>query len=150
MQHTSGGSSGGSGAAVASGMVPIAHGGDGGGSIRIPASCNGVIGLKPTRQRIPIAPLPSESWYGLVVEHVLTRTVRDSAALLDLSHGFDREGDALPPPPRKGFLKSTENGFQKMKIGYVTGSLLGRKTHPHCLEALDATMKKLALWSVPW
>lgn len=143
-EHTTGGSSGGSGAAVASGMVPIAHGNDGGGSIRIPGSCNGVIGLKPTRQRMPIAPQSSESWYGLVVEHVLTRTVRDSAALLDLTHGLDREGHALPPPPEKGFLKSTENGFQKLKIGYVTGSLMGRKTHPHCLEALDSTMKKLS------
>ncbi len=143
-EYTSGGSSGGSGAAVASGMVPIAHGNDGGGSIRIPGSCNGVIGLKPTRQRMPIAPKSSESWYGLVVEHVLTRTVRDSAALLDLTHGFDREGDALPPPPVKGFLKSTETGFQKLKIGYIADSLMARKTHPHCLEALDSTMKKLA------
>ena len=87
--RTPGGSSGGSGAAVAARIVPIGHGGDGGGSLRIPASCNGVFGLKPTRGRVPTGPDLGDAWRGFAQEHVLTRSVRDSAAMLDVTAGED-------------------------------------------------------------
>ena len=105
--RTAGGSSGGSAAAVAAGMVPLAGGGDGGGSIRIPASCCGVFGLKPTRGRTPTGPDAGEIWRGFVQEHVLTRSVRDSAAMLDAVAGPDVGAPywcaaAGAPVPRRG------------------------------------------------
>jgi amidase len=103
LERTTGGSSGGSAAAVAAGIVPVAHGGDGGGSIRIPASCCGVFGLKPTRGRNPCGPDASEHWMGFAAEHVLTRSVRDSAALLDVSAGPEPTSPYWAPPPRGPF-----------------------------------------------
>ena len=102
--RTTGGSSGGSAAAVAAAMTPLAHGGDGGGSIRIPASCCGLFGLKPSRGRVPLGPDVGEAWGGYVQEHVLTRSVRDSAAVLDATSGADESAPYAAPPPARSFL----------------------------------------------
>ena len=101
--HTPGGSSGGSSAAVAAGIVPVAHAGDGGGSIRIPASACGLFGLMPSRGRTPLGPDEGEGWNGLVRRHVVSRTVRDSAAFLDATQGDD-VGAPYAAPPAGDFL----------------------------------------------
>ena len=110
LAHSAGGSSGGSAAAVASGMVPVGHAGDGGGSIRIPASMCGLFGLKPTRGRVSLGPAEHEAWAGLVMRHVVTRSVRDSAAVLDVLQGY-MTGDwyTTPPPARPTPTRSARN-----------------------------------------
>src|SRR5207249_7850882 len=104
-KRSCGGSSGGSAAAVASRMVAFAHANDGGGSIRIPASCCGIFGLKPTRARNPLGPDVGDVMNGLVVEHAVTLTVRDSAALLDATAGPDLGDPYWAPQPARPFGK---------------------------------------------
>jgi amidase len=117
--HSVGGSSGGAGAAVASGIVPIAHANDGGGSIRIPAACNGVVGMKPSRGRTPTGPDAGIFLWGLAIEFVETRTVRDSAALLDAIAGPDDGYFYAAIPPRRSFLAAAMTPPEKLRIGIV-------------------------------
>src|SRR4029079_19142691 len=134
--RTTGGSSGGSAAAVASGMVPWAGGGDGGGSIRIPASCCGVFGLKPTRGRTPAGPLTGEHWQGAAIEHCLTRSVRDSAAMLDAISGPDVGAPYYAAPPERPFIEEVGRNPGKLRIAYTSKLLLGHFVHDDCKAAL--------------
>lgn len=117
--HSAGGSSGGAGAAVGSGMVPIAHANDGGGSIRIPAACNGVVGMKPSRGRTPTGPDAGIFLWGLAIEFAETRSVRDSAAMLDALAGPDDGYFYDAPPPRRGFLSAAMTPPGRLRIGVV-------------------------------
>lgn len=136
--HTSGGSSGGAAALVAAGVVPAAHASDGGGSIRVPAACCGLVGLKTSRGRIPLTPLVSESWFGFIVDHAVTRSVRDTAALLDLTAGPDGLSPYVARPPRQGgFLAAQSRDPGRLTIGVYRGSPLGLDISAETLAALE-------------
>jgi amidase len=134
--RTAGGSSGGSAAAVAAGIVPIAGGGDGGGSIRIPASCCGLFGLKPSRGRTPTGPDIGEMWLGAAIDHVLTRTVRDSAAVLDATQGADSGAPYQIEAPARPFLTEVGAAPGKLRIAWTARSFLGGAVHPDCVAAV--------------
>ncbi len=142
--YTTGGSSGGSVAAVAAGIVPAAHANDGGGSIRGPASCCGLVGLKPTRGRNPLGPDAGEMWNGLVVEHVVSRSVRDSAALLDCTAGPDVGDPYSAPAPERPFLDEVGADPGRLRIGFSDGTPPGRQAHPECRQAVEDAAKLLA------
>jgi len=141
LARNTGGSSGGSAAAVASGMVPLAHGNDGGGSIRIPASCCGVFGLKPTRGRNPLGPDLGEAWHGLACEHVITRSVRDSAAMLDATAGPDAGAPYHAPPPPRPFMDEVGADPGKLRIGFTSDPFLPAEVHGDCVQGLAAAVE---------
>lgn len=138
--HTSGGSSGGAAALVAAGVVPVAHASDGGGSIRVPSACTGLVGLKTSRGRIPLTPLISESWYGMVVDHAVTRSVRDSALLLDLTHGPDLLSPYAALPPKGTFTAAAARDPGKLKLAVYRKSPLGLPISVETLKALDTAV----------
>ncbi len=141
LDRTAGGSSGGSAAAVAAGIAPMASASDGGGSIRIPASCCGVFGLKPTRARIPLGPNRFEAWGGLATLHAVTRSVRDSAALLDVASG-PALGDSYHPPFFPGsFLNEVGKSPGNLKIAYVETMPPTTAVHHQCKTAASQTAK---------
>ncbi len=135
-EHTPGGSSGGSAAAVAAGIVPLASATDGGGSIRIPAACCGLFGLRPSRGRVPVGPAQAEVWDGASSDHVLTRSVRDSAAMLDCIHGADPGAPYVAPPPARPYLEETRQPPGRLRIGFSTASPLGLEVHDECVRAV--------------
>ena len=135
--HITGGSSGGSAAAVASGMVPVAHANDGGGSIRIPASCCGLVGLKPTRARTSIGPIIGDGWGGLEVEHIVSRSVRDCAAMLDATAGPAPGDPYWAPPGPPSWLEASAKSPGALRIAVIRTRPDGSALHPECLASVD-------------
>jgi amidase len=133
-ERTPGGSSGGAAAAVASGMVPLAHGSDGGGSIRIPAACTGLVGLKPTRGRISRGPDQADDY--LVQDGVLTRTVAETAALLDILSGYETGDATWAPPPSEPFSEAAAREPGRLRIGYTTTAAIEATLDPECERAV--------------
>ena len=137
LDHTVGGSSGGSSAAVAAGIVPVAYANDGAGSIRIPASCCGVFGLKPTRGRVPTGPVDGEYWNGLVIQHAVSRTVRDSAALLDVSQGWEEGSLYAAPAVDRPYLEEVGRDPGRLRIGLSVDAPTGVVVDPECARAVE-------------
>ncbi|MEM9192892.1 MAG: amidase [Myxococcota bacterium] len=143
--HTSGGSSGGAGAVVGAGVMPIAHGGDGGGSIRIPSSCCGIFGLKPTRGMTPAGPDASDAWGGLAIQHVLTRSVRDCAAALDATGGPERTSWYRVENHDVPFLEQAGRPGKPLRIAVSTRPHLPTDgVHSDCVAAVDDAAKLCA------
>ena len=143
LSRGTGGSSGGSSAAVAAGMVAAGHANDGGGSIRIPASCCGLVGLKPTRGRNSLAPDIGDIAGGIICEHVVTRSVRDTAAILDATAGPMPGEPYLPPMPERSFAGEVGRDPGRMRIGFGNVALNGVLAHPDCIAAVESTARLL-------
>jgi amidase/6-aminohexanoate-cyclic-dimer hydrolase len=141
LERSSGGSSGGAAAAVAAGMVPAAHGTDGGGSIRIPAANCGLFGLKPNRGRNPAGPDVGEGWSGLACGHALTRSVRDSAALLDATSGPAPGDPYWAPPPARPFLQEVGAKPGKLRIALKKKTIMGTPVHPECVKGVESAAR---------
>ena len=137
LSRTPGGSSGGSAAAVAAGMVPAASASDGGGSIRIPAACCGLFGLKPTRLRVSAAPQGGDPWNGFSVKHAITRSVRDSAALLDLVAGPVPGDPYAAPAPERPYAEEVGRDPGRLRIAVSTQALYDQPVAPDCIAALE-------------
>ena len=143
LEHTSGGSSGGASAAVAVGILPVANASDGGGSIRVPASCTGLFGLKPSRGRMPFGPDVGEGWGGMSTVHVVSRSVRDSAAMLDATHGPDLGAPYQAAAPARPYLEEIGEHPGKLRIALQHLSFNGFEVEPDCLNAVEDAAKLL-------
>src|ERR1700674_5425444 len=144
LAHSSGGSSGGAGAAVAARILPVAHASDGGGSIRIPASASGVFGLKPTRARNPIGPERGEGWGGFSCGHVVSISVRDSAAMLDAIHGPEPSSPYVAPAPERPFAQEVGRDPGRLRIAFTDKSPYGDAIDPEIAAAVRDVAKLLA------
>ncbi|MCA3177373.1 MAG: amidase [Burkholderiaceae bacterium] len=148
--HSSGGSSGGAAAAVAAGIVPVAHASDGLGSIRIPAACCGLVGLKPTRGLMPAGPYAGEAWGGLATEHVVSRTVRDSAVALDMTAGADAGAPYAAPrfaagDARRAVEAALRGDAPRLRIALCDTTFDGEAVHPEVADAVRRTARALEL-----
>jgi amidase len=141
--RTPGGSSGGSAAAVSSGMTAIGYGGDGGGSIRIPSSCCGLFGIKPSRGRISAAPVAGEWLSGYATEGTVNRTVADAAAALDVMAGYEPGDPYWAPDPKTTFAEAATREPGKLRVAFSTASPNGAPVHDHCVAAVRETAELL-------
>ncbi len=142
-ERTSGGSSGGAAAAVAAGIVPAAHGSDGGGSVRIPASSCGLVGFKPTRARLPDGPDAGEGWAGMAIDGFLTRSLRDTARLLDAVAGPDLGAPYHAPPMKGSYVRAMARRPKGLKIAVHTRTFAGDPVDPACVAAVEKTARVL-------
>jgi amidase len=143
LKMSAGGSSGGAAAAVAAGIVPVAHATDGGGSIRIPASYCGLVGLKPSRYRTPSGPGRFEAWFGASVGNVVSRSVRDMALFLDIGQGHEAHSPYWIRPIERPFVEELQRAPGKLRVGLVRESLTGAPLDPAIAKVLEETVKLL-------
>jgi amidase/6-aminohexanoate-cyclic-dimer hydrolase len=143
LDRIAGGSSGGAAAAVAAGIIPLAHATDGGGSIRIPASCCGLFGLKPTRARTPSGPKRGEGWGGMSIGHCVSRSVRDSAALLDATAGPALGDPYFAPEQERPYIEEVKQSPGKLRIAFSTTPAIPASVHPDCVAAVHDVAKLL-------
>jgi amidase len=144
LAYSAGGSSGGAGAAVASGILPATHATDSGGSIRIPASCNGLVGLKPTRALLAYGPHRGDAAHGISHEHAVTRSVRDCAAILDATAGPDVGAPYFTQKPARSYLDSLASAPGRLRVAFSSTTFDGRPVHAECQAAVQKAARLLA------
>ena len=142
-KRTPGGSSSGAGSVVGAGVLPMAHGNDGGGSLRIPASWCGCFTVKPSRGRIPMGPPSTEGWFGFSTEGTITRSVRDCAAMMDATMGIEPGGRYTAPAPPRSYLEETRHDCRSLRIAVMDKAYSGQPFHPDCAEGLAKTISIL-------